>query len=320
MPLPRYATLMISLMLALLLAVPALAQGLGPERRPDGVPPPGLPVPPGPPVTPVSPERPETPETPETPQTPNRPVRPPIPDGPARPETPNRPVMPAIPEHPETPATPSFVRPPVAGCFELLPPNDPAAGDGSAFAACVLQSLSDVPGTTHAAAIVAAVGEGIASGFPDGTFRPGQRISRAQMATMLDAALDLEPSVSGELPPDVNSDSVHAPAIAAIWEAGITQGRPDGTFAPGESVSRGHLAAFLVNAGLVEDLTEAVELPPDVRGSVHEHAITLVIGNGIAGGFPDGTFRPQDPVSRGQAATMILGTVGSPLLEAEATS
>lgn len=295
---------MISLMLALALAVPALAQGQGPERRPEWVPPAGVPVPPGPPVTPVTPERPETPETPETPDTPNRPVRP------------------VIPERPETPQTPNMVRPPVTGCFHLLPPNDPATTDGTAFAACVLESLSDVPGTTHATAIVAAVGEGVAGGFPDGTFRPGQHISRAQMATMLDAALDLEPSVSGELPPDVDPASVHAPAIAAVWEAGISQGRPDGTFGPSASVSRAHLAAFLVNAGLVDDLLAAVavEVPPDVRGSVHEQAITLVIGNGIAGGFPDGTFRPMAPVSRGQAATMIMQTLGSPLLEVEATS
>ena len=157
------------------------------------------------------------------------------------------PVTPETPVVPEPPETPDAPVAPVESCRLLLPSADESEmTDATAFAACVLENLTDVRGTTHAAAIVAMVGEGIVTGFPDGTFRPGESISRAQMATMLDAALDLDPAVGTELPDDVDPGSVHAPAIAAILEAGISQGRVDGSFGPNEPVSRGHLAAFLV--------------------------------------------------------------------------
>ena len=222
------------------------------------------------------------------------------------------------PEAPVTPVTPTN---PVEDCLELLPEpdqeqpvgtDDSDTADGTEFAACVLEALTDVAGTTHAAAIVAMVGAGIATGYPDGTFRPADRISRAQMATMLDAALDLDPSVSGELPDDVDPDSVHADAIAAILEAGISQGRADGSFGPNDPVSRGQMAAFLDNAGLVDELSEGVtvELPEDVKGTVHEDAIAGLLGNGIARGFNDGTFRPADAVNRGQMATFIITALG----------
>ena len=273
MPLPRYFTLTLTLVAAMALAVPALAQAQGPDQAP---------------------------EAPPT-------------------DAPVRPVQPVAPETPDTPDTPDLVVPPVTGCMELLPQGPSETPDVPTFATCVLNNLPDVAGTTHAASIVAMVGEGIAIGYADKTFRPGESISRAEMATMLDAALELPASESAELPPDVDPTSVHAPAIAALWEAGITQGRVDGSFGPNDEVQRGHMAAFLVNAGLIELPENGSDaLPEDVEGNVHEEAIAAALGSGVASGFVDGTFRPTESVSRGQAAKLIIGTIGSDLLDEDA--
>lgn len=43
----------------------------------------------------------------------------------------------------------------------------------------------------------------------------------------------------------------------------------------------------------------------DVEGTTHEEAILWAVRNGVASGFPDGTYRPNEPVTRGQVAAMI---------------
>lgn len=103
----------------------------------------------------------------------------------------------------------------------------------------------DVAGNTHAEAIVWVAERGITTGFPDDTFRPNDDVTRGQMATFLDRALDLPPGTATFS--DV-AGNVHAEAIAAVAEAGITTGFPDGTFRPNDPVTRGQMATFLFRA------------------------------------------------------------------------
>jgi hypothetical protein len=173
-----------------------------------------------------------------------------------------------------------------------------------AVAQCVLDSLPDIVGNPHASSIVALVVHGIAHGKADGTYGPHDAVTRGQMATFLSRALDLEPSQDAELPDDVDADHPHADGIAAVIEEGIAKGKSDGSYGAGEAVSRGQMAAFLDRAlGLAPQAD--VEIPADARGSVHEKAIEAVMGNGIAQGFTDGTFRPGADVSRGQMASFL---------------
>jgi hypothetical protein len=171
-------------------------------------------------------------------------------------------------------------------------------------AQCVLDSLPDIVGNPHAASIVAVVVHGIAHGKADGTYGPHDDVTRGQMATFLSRALGLEASDDAELPDDVDADHVHADAIAAVMEAGIAQGRADGTYAPQDGVTRGQMATFLDRALDLADGAVA-DIPADARGNVHEKAIEAVIGNGIALGFSDGTFRPSEKVSRAQMASFL---------------
>jgi hypothetical protein len=176
--------------------------------------------------------------------------------------------------------------------------------DRGAVAQCVLDSLPDIVGNPHASSIVALVVHGIAHGKADGTYGPHDAVTRGQMATFLGRALDLEPSEDAELPDDVAADHPHADAIAAVIEEGIAQGKADGSYGPEQAVSRGQMATFLDRAlELVEQAD--VEIPEDARGTVHEKAIEAVLGNGVAHGFTDGTFRPSAEVSRGQMASFL---------------
>jgi len=96
---------------------------------------------------------------------------------------------------------------------------------------------------THAVNIEALAAAGIAGGYGDGTFRSGEPVTRAQMATFLAQALALSSERTGTFS-DVGS-GVHAANIEAIAEAGITTGCGGDAFCPGDPVRRGQLASFL---------------------------------------------------------------------------
>ena len=129
----------------------------------------------------------------------------------------------------------------------------------------------DVPSSvTHAAAISAVSAAQIAGGFPDGTYRPEQPVTRGQMATFLVRAASI-PAATGPAPfTDVPADHVHAVSIAAVHQAGIAAGVSATSYQPNAPVTRGQMATFLARAFL-----DAPTAPEDA-------------GNGPDGDGPDG--------------------------------
>jgi hypothetical protein len=110
---------------------------------------------------------------------------------------------------------------------------------------------------------------------------------------------------------DVPNSSAHAPGVTAVAEAGITVGYPDASFRPGEQVTRGQMATFLMRALKLPDPGGASFR--DVPSShAHVAGIRAVAAAGIAGGFPDGTYRPAQPVTRGQMATFLQRATKTP--------
>lgn len=96
--------------------------------------------------------------------------------------------------------------------------------------------------------------------------------------------------------------TTHADAIAWVAEQGIAAGRPDDTFGPNDDVTRGQMATFLMRA---LDLPEGGSSFPDAVGTTHEAGISAVAEAGITTGRTDGTFGPNDDVTRGQMAAFL---------------
>lgn len=105
--------------------------------------------------------------------------------------------------------------------------------------------FDDVPdGGQHEDYIYALLRAGVVGGYDDGTYRPTERVTRAQMASFLVAAMDLERSDDGSFS-DVPAGGAHAGAINALVEAGIAGGYADGTYRPLEPVTRAQMATFV---------------------------------------------------------------------------
>lgn len=161
-------------------------------------------------------------------------------------------------------------------------------------------------GEVHADAILRLAELGILLGYPDGTFRPSEDLERGQMASVVARALGLAPVAEGPFP-DVDPTGVHAGAINALAAAGIVEGRPDGTFDLHAGTTRGQLSSVLAAAAGLPDGDE--DAFSDIAGSVHAGAIATLTEVGIAEGYPDGTFRPNEVVTRAQAATFVIGLI-----------
>jgi glucose/arabinose dehydrogenase len=119
-------------------------------------------------------------------------------------------------------------------------------------------AFDDVGSGPHQEAIetLAAFDPPIVRGFEDGRFRPQAHVTRAQVATIVALALDevaaqhedLEPLPAAGSPFPDTDGSVHEDNIARLSEVGVIVGYDDGTFRPGEAVTRGQLATMLARA------------------------------------------------------------------------
>ncbi|CAN5644188.1 hypothetical protein BH20ACT2_BH20ACT2_24400 [soil metagenome] len=162
----------------------------------------------------------------------------------------------------------------------------------------------DVAGNIHATAIRAVFDAKVAAGTAGGAYQPERSVTRGQLASFVSRALSFDPTDTsgGERFSDV-AGSVHAPAIETVAAAGVVDGYPDGTFRPGEPVTRAQMASFLTRGFA---LPESDFQPfSDAAGSVHAPSIRAVAAAGVAGGFPDGTYRPGEPVTRAQMASFL---------------
>ncbi|MCC5634560.1 S-layer homology domain-containing protein [Nostoc sp. CHAB 5844] len=108
-------------------------------------------------------------------------------------------------------------------------------------------SFPDLAGHWAAAFVEALVSRGAISGFPDGTFGPNAPITRAQYAAVIAKTFQLPSSTKPAKFPDVKPDFWAAPAISSAAEKGFISGFPDGTFRPGNNLTRVQAIVSIVN-------------------------------------------------------------------------
>ncbi|MEL7210060.1 MAG: S-layer homology domain-containing protein, partial [Actinomycetota bacterium] len=155
---------------------------------------------------------------------------------------------------------------------------------------------------------------GIMEGFPDGTFRGDEGMSRAQAVRML-YRFSGSP-VDGARPDHGLSDVPPWIEEAVRWAVaeGIMTGFPDGTFRPDEGLTRAQftramhrVAGSTPTAGLAPH--GFTDVPAWVEGEVRWVGLPresqALAGSSIMTGFPDGTFGPNAFVTRAQAARAL---------------
>ena len=143
-------------------------------------------------------------------------------------------------------------------------------------------------------------------GYPDGTVRPGGSITRAEATTIFFRLLTEESRsqfwATENRYSDVSAGRWYNNAVSTMTRAGIVNGYPDGTFRPNAPITRAEMAKIIALFAKLEPSTDRF---PDAAGHWAEAYIRLAAGNGWIEGYPDGTFRPNQSITRAETVTMI---------------
>ena len=120
-----------------------------------------------------------------------------------------------------------------------------------------------------------------------------------------------EPEIpdASEAYPDVPADAWYLEPVSWAAHEGVMTGYADGTFGPEAVLTRSQMATVLWRlAGGPEADTSALEGWPDLdAGAFYAEAVAWALGEGVFNGYADGTFGPEDALTREQAACVLMG-------------
>lgn len=143
-------------------------------------------------------------------------------------------------------------------------------------------------------------------GYPDGTVQPEGEITRAEACTIFfrlltDSSRDYYFARTNDYS-DVNRGDWFNNAISTLSNAGIVTGYNDGTFRPNQPITRGEMAKIIANFA---NLKYGGKTFTDLAGHWSKSYVELAAGNGWIAGYPDGSFRPDQKITRAETVTMI---------------
>lgn len=168
--------------------------------------------------------------------------------------------------------------------------------------------LTDIAGHWAENNIKYIVAQGIVGGYPDNTFRPDQKITRAEFVTMLVKAFKLEQKSN----PGFADISGHwaADDIKTAAFYGIVDGYDSGLFQPDDYITREQLAVMVVRVLKLIVIDEETTFAD--RGSISpwaSSAVAAAVKHNLITGYPDNTFRPSGFTTRAEAATIIYNAL-----------
>lgn len=145
------------------------------------------------------------------------------------------------------------------------------------------------------------------------TASPEANITRAEVATIFfrmlkDDSRSLYWSSENDYP-DVDSDAWYNNAVSTLTNMGIITGRDGGVFAPDEPITRAEFATIAVrffDTGRLETLGDAFS---DISGKWYTQYINYAAMLELVNGRPDGTYHPDDNITRAEAMTIVNNTL-----------
>ncbi|HVG00488.1 MAG TPA: S-layer homology domain-containing protein [Chloroflexia bacterium] len=202
------------------------------------------------------------------------------------------------------------------------------------------------PGSTFYQYIQCLACQGVVSGYPDGSYREGEIITRGQIAKIVSNAAGFNEDPGNQIYTDVPPGSPFYPYINRLTHRNIVAGypcpqRPGGGGADGDDdctpedsslyrpnmhATRGQLAKIVSNASGYDEAISGqhyADVPPTGEGSQFYVWVMRLTNRDVIGGYPCGTqdprsgpcdgqhrpyFRPANQVTRGQAAKIVANT------------
>ena len=144
-------------------------------------------------------------------------------------------------------------------------------------------------------------------GYPDKTVRPQNGITRAEVATIFfrlltDETRDANSTKSNSYS-DVAAGAWYNHAVSTLSAMGIVKGDSHGRFNPDAPITRAEFAAIAARFDDKANTTTADF--SDIASHWAKNEISAASNNGWITGYPDGTFRPDNKITRAEAMTLV---------------
>ncbi len=114
---------------------------------------------------------------------------------------------------------------------------------------------------------------------------------------------------------DVDADDWYAEAVEYVRDHGIMNGTTATTFNPDGTTSRGQIAAILYRASGSPEVSGGTAFTDVADTAYYADAVRWASAHGVVTGYGDGTFRPNNPITRQQLAAILWRYAGSPAPE-----
>ena len=144
-------------------------------------------------------------------------------------------------------------------------------------------------------------------GYGNGEVRPQNSITRAEVASIFfrlleddvrDANYTRENSFT-----DVSSDAWYCSAVSTLSAMGILSGYPDAAFRPNASITRAEFAAIATRFDADGNKTPASF--DDIANHWAKDEIAVAANNDWVNGYEDGSFRPQNNITRAETMSLV---------------
>ena len=156
-------------------------------------------------------------------------------------------------------------------------------------------------------------------GYPDGNFMPGGNITRAETAALLVRTMTTNFGVNVPRAPTASIAGMFSDVPTGAWyfeylnmaySYGLIEGFPDGSFRPDAPITREQFAAMLARTITIQT---DVNLPFTDAANISDWALNYArttLASGWMHGDAEGTFRPQTPITRAEAAAAMNRILG----------
>jgi len=151
-------------------------------------------------------------------------------------------------------------------------------------------------------------------GYPDGSVRPNGNITREEIAAILYRITNHEYEkpfpITGDVFPDVETSRWSVKEIEYMADKDVIYGYPDGEFKPERHLSRAEFAALIFRfTGIEEADIENVFADLDETHWAYDEILALC-NTGLVQGYEDGSFRPENYITRAEVMTVINKLLG----------
>jgi Mg/Co/Ni transporter MgtE len=146
------------------------------------------------------------------------------------------------------------------------------------------------------------------SGYPNGTFKPTGRLTRAEAAQMLynlltDTARTMYSSSSNSFS-DVSADKWYNVPVSTLTSAGAINGYANGTYRPAQNITRAEFTKILVAMYGVDSTATCSYNDVSSSNWAYQYIATAAKLGWIAG-YSDGSFKPGQPITRAETVTIL---------------